>query len=620
MIFDIFATKILTFLLSVVSTSTIPSNQSQWQIDQSWTSDKHHPQLLISSQVTEIGCTNEHFLQLPTLLYGAITLEHNDSVLRRYGDSTFKTPNFVFNAPSIDCADLPRSGVVKIRFTAYSPLYAVISSWPMTTKHRSLADFFYRFSYVGGAFALILVSLSLFFATLKHEDKRTALFLCGSAVLLAIYQIGAVLPVFDLRIPMVMVHRYTDRALSIGFVLFFFALRQEAYLGRRLFFVHVFAALVGLIFNVFSLTGDGIQFGTTLQFPTTILCMVSMVVVGMKRLVQKQVLHTFFLSTVFTSSLISEMAVFISSGDLFSFFPFGINIGFLLFGVILNEKIATTYRERDYLRANLEAEVANKTEELSAKADELSKTLAELRSTQSELVQSAKLASLGTLAAGIAHEINNAINYVNGAIKPLESIVLKSCADSERGKIEKLFGVIRDGVDLTVKIVKSLRTHSGINQAKFKDVRISEVVESVLVILKSKWKNHIEISTSIETNITVFGSHVGLNQVFMNLISNAIDATPKGGFVKIVAEDNLDCTKVIVSDTGHGIPNQIVDRIFEPFFTTKEVGKGTGLGLHIVRKEIEAQGGQISVRSTPERGTEFILIFPKNRSNQLAAS
>lgn len=617
MIFDLIATKMLGWLVALTGAMNVPDDLSVWQIARSWDLHSAHPELEMVAKISDLQCSPQEYLQLPTLLYGAIAVSHSGAQFLRFGDPSFLKANYIFNSPTIECAQLPTTGDLKLIFTAYSPLYAVVSSWPTVTSHRTLADFFYKFSYVGGAFSLILVSISLFFSTLSHENKRIALFLCSSAALIAIYQMGAVLPIFDIDVPMLTVHRNSDRALSLGFLLFLLALDQEKFISRKWLVIHVVMVSVGLVFNIFSRTGDGIQFGSILQFPTALSCLFSMVGFGVKRTFEIKSMKALTVSAVFAAALLSEMAVFAANGNLYSFLPFGVAIGFLIFGIILNEKIVMTYRERDYLRKNLEMEVDRKTQELRDKTAQLENAMHELKSTQAELVESARLASLGTLSAGIAHEINNSINFISGSLQPLERRVMPHIPDSEKTMICKLLKAIKDGTELTIQIVNSLRNYTGLNHANAKDVNLFEVITSVTTMLKSRLRS-VTVNTMIDKNIVIFGNIAGLSQIFMNLLSNAADAlinNPKGT-ISITSKLKDDMAIVEVVDNGPGIPQNIVDRIFDPFFTTKEVGKGTGLGLHIVRKEVERHHGTITVTSTENVGTKFVLQLPLNHGRQ----
>jgi C4-dicarboxylate-specific signal transduction histidine kinase len=245
------------------------------------------------------------------------------------------------------------------------------------------------------------------------------------------------------------------------------------------------------------------------------------------------------------------------------------------------------------------------------KTKHLEEALIQLKSTQAELVQSARLASLGTLSAGIAHEINNSINYVNGALGPLEKKVHKLVPPEERAMIDKLFAAIKEGTSLTVDIVRSLRNFTGLNQAEYKSVDLSQVVHSVLTILKNKAKD-VSVKVTFPENPSIMGNITGLNQIFMNLISNSLDAMDKEEkTITINCQDLGNKISIVVEDNGSGIPKAVIDRIFDPFFTTKDVGQGTGLGLHIVAKEIEKHGGKISVQSFEGKGTRFDIELSK---------
>ena len=145
------------------------------------------------------------------------------------------------------------------------------------------------------------------------------------------------------------------------------------------------------------------------------------------------------------------------------------------------------------------------------------------------------------------------------------------------------------------------------------EINLFEIAESVITILRSKAKE-ITVENNIPKNIQMFGHQVGFSQILMNLITNAVDAVKPGEGKILINAKIEDENKIvlIVSDNGMGISNQILQRIFDPFFTTKEVGKGTGLGMHIVKTEVERHYGKIEVSSTVNVGTTFTLHFPMN--------
>ncbi|WP_051633096.1 ATP-binding protein [Thermonema rossianum] len=274
----------------------------------------------------------------------------------------------------------------------------------------------------------------------------------------------------------------------------------------------------------------------------------------------------------------------------------------------------------------------------------------QLQEAQTKLIQSEKMASLGVLTAGIAHEINNPINFVYNGIDTLRMLLqdmfevvdayealhplkadyqqllaqlekveaLKEEIDFEEVKedIHALVGDIAKGASRTMEIVKGLRTFSRLDEEERKVADIHEGIDSTLILLQNKYKNRIEIKKYYDPELKPFAHYPGqLNQVFMNLISNAIQAIPEertDGKIEIYTEDKQENVVIRIKDNGVGIPEDKLQRIFEPFFTTKPVGVGTGLGLAIVHSIIDKHGGQIEVHSEVGKGTEFIIVLPKH--------
>jgi signal transduction histidine kinase len=306
-----------------------------------------------------------------------------------------------------------------------------------------------------------------------------------------------------------------------------------------------------------------------------------------------------------------------------------------------------------------QAELLTQTQQ---QAQQLSQTLGELRKTQTQLIQTEKISSLGQLVAGIAHEINNPVNFIHGNLTPAHEYtedLLKliqlyqqehphpSAKIREQAAaidldfiiedLPKLLGSMKVGADRIREIVLSLLNFSRLDQAEMKAVDIHEGIESTLLILRHRLKAK---SDDVEIEIIKDYSHLPLvecypgqlNQVFMNVLSNAIDAieqtrasasAPDLGQITIrtfVTAENRDCPQIVIciADNGLGIPEAAKNRIFDPFFTTKPVGKGTGLGLSISYQiVVEQHGGVFKCSSSPGQGTEFWIEIP---SRQLRAA
>jgi signal transduction histidine kinase len=290
-------------------------------------------------------------------------------------------------------------------------------------------------------------------------------------------------------------------------------------------------------------------------------------------------------------------------------------------------------------------------------AQYLATTLHKLQQTQTQLIQHEKMSSLGQLVAGVAHEINNPVNFINGNITyasdyvqdllallslyqehypesiaaiqaKAEEIDLEFLAED----LPKLLSSMRIGVDRIRQIVLSLRNFSRLDQAEKKRVDIHEGIDNTLVILQSRLKSNsagsdIQIIKAYE-NLPLVDCYAGqLNQVFMNLLSNAIDAldevvdnptiTIRTELVRCPSEDTEQtdpCQSHVViriHDNGSGITEAVKQKLFNPFFTTKPVGKGTGLGLSISYQIIvEKHGGLLQCFSEPGQGTEFWIQIP----------
>jgi signal transduction histidine kinase len=289
----------------------------------------------------------------------------------------------------------------------------------------------------------------------------------------------------------------------------------------------------------------------------------------------------------------------------------------------------------------------NDARKLEEQRDELSKLLKELNEAQAQLVQSEKMASLGTLTAGIAHEINNAINFVYSGIQILERkfadvqpvleqvTKLDEMSADLRWKvrnileeteqkdlqdapqlINQMINNIQIGAERTTQIVKGLRTFSRTEAEKKSEIDIHNDLEVALLLLQNRYKEKIEINKDLQaTEFHVLGLSGQLGQAFLNLIGNAVDAigNKPNGAITIQTLNKGNDLIISVRDNGSGIDRKHLDKIFDPFFTTKDVGMGTGLGLSITYGIIERHGGTIQVSSEKNVGTEFRIFLPLNR-------
>jgi two-component system NtrC family sensor kinase len=230
------------------------------------------------------------------------------------------------------------------------------------------------------------------------------------------------------------------------------------------------------------------------------------------------------------------------------------------------------------------------------------------------------MASLGQLVAGIAHEINNPLAFVLNNLFTIEENF--NCVTEEvdayfspasRAKVEKIrarCGDMRGGMERVKELVVKLRTFSRLDEGEYKTIDIQESVDSVLLFLQHQMKGRIQVEKHYGPVRTISCYAGGLNQVLMNLLTNAADAIEGQGKIVITTNQAEGMFSISIRDSGKGIPEKIRHRIFEPFFTTKPVGKGTGLGLSISYGIIQAHHGTIDVQSGKDQGTEFIVRIP----------
>jgi len=306
-----------------------------------------------------------------------------------------------------------------------------------------------------------------------------------------------------------------------------------------------------------------------------------------------------------------------------------------------NEKII---REQNVV---LEAKVDERTKELKASNDDLNQAMKDLQDAEMQLVESEKMASLGQLTAGIAHEINNPINFVTSNVKPLKRDVqilfetvemmekigidgqsiddkIKQIEDYKQDidfdylkvEIDHLLNGIGEGATRTAEIVKGLRIFSRLDEDDLKKADINEGLESTLIIINNLLNNRIEVIKNYG-NLPLVECYPGkLNQVFLNILTNGIYAINKqhgeapGGKMTITTSTDGQNVTIKMADNGTGMSEQTKKKLFEPFFTTKDVGEGTGLGLSIAYNTINKHGGRIYVNTKPNEGTEFILEIP----------
>lgn len=276
---------------------------------------------------------------------------------------------------------------------------------------------------------------------------------------------------------------------------------------------------------------------------------------------------------------------------------------------------------------------------VTERTQELEKAYSDLKSSHEQILHQEKLASIGQLAAGVAHEINNPIGYISSNLGSLnryfikleefhskESAVFKLLDKHEINELNQLKKKLKidfiledtkdlieesvEGIDRIKKIVMGLKNFSRKDQDDFCKANINNCLEDTLHIIWNELKYKVTLKKEFDDLPQISCYPQQLNQVFMNILINAGHAIEDQGTITIKTWEENDSIYVRISDTGCGIPQENIDKIFEAFFTTKGPGKGTGLGMSIVAEIIKKHNGKIKVKSEVGKGTEFTLSFP----------
>lgn len=283
--------------------------------------------------------------------------------------------------------------------------------------------------------------------------------------------------------------------------------------------------------------------------------------------------------------------------------------------------------------------------DLQNKKEHLQKTIEQLQTTQKQLAQSEKMASIGLLTAGIAHELNNPMNFINVGNQVLKNLFAKISPvlnfyekygtdiynhleelkeltkvlfdNNIKNSIKTVLNNIDEGVIRSKSIIKGLTSYSKVDSDLPEIYDIKKAIQDNLLLLKNKYKERIDIIENYEGDRKI-NCFVGkINQLLLNILSNAIDAIEKKGkiTIKVYPDKSKKNLIIVISDTGKGMTNDEKSKIFDPFFTTKKVGKGVGLGLYISYAIIQQHNGKIMVYSQKEKGSKFVVYLPKNLNN-----
>lgn len=274
----------------------------------------------------------------------------------------------------------------------------------------------------------------------------------------------------------------------------------------------------------------------------------------------------------------------------------------------LEELVRDRTRELQYVNEELK----NSNTRLKEQKEELTTTFEKLQSTQEQLIQVEKMASLGLLSAGVAHEINNPLNFIQGGVSGLEEFFEENthCTSEDTNT---LINAIKEGVERASKIVTSLNHFSHQGESLNEDCDVHDILENCLVILKNKLRDNIEVNRNFTADSTKIAGNEGkLHQAFLNILTNSIQAIDGKGTIDLSTFLNSNILRIMIKDSGCGMSNEILRKITEPFFTTKDPGAGTGLGLSITFNIIKEHKGTLDFDSEIDKGTSVFISLPAN--------
>jgi signal transduction histidine kinase len=281
---------------------------------------------------------------------------------------------------------------------------------------------------------------------------------------------------------------------------------------------------------------------------------------------------------------------------------------------------AELQRQNDALRAS-EARYRELSEQLQQRVDE---QVSVIKQTQQELYESARLRSVGQLAAGVAHEINNPIGFISSNlrvardyVKELGELLPEDAANQELLEdFNDLLNESVDGAKRIASIVSDLKTFSSIDQADYTRCNINQLLTSAIHLVQTEYQHQLDILERLEELPEISGHPSRLSQTFFNLLDNAAqairDAEPEKGDGRILVKTRVhdNAIEVLIQDNGCGIPEDDRPRIFDAFFTSRPVGSGTGLGLTVARDTARAHGGQLQLDSREGTGTRVLMSLP----------
>jgi signal transduction histidine kinase len=583
---------------------------------------------------------------------------------------TINDPDFVYQ---LSFTNAPQTYILQIQKpNPNANIGLKIAPLDLYLNQLSLKNFFIGI-YIGILLGTFFYNLFIYFSL---KDK-SYLFYCLYILFLGLAQLasfGYLNVYFFYKYPFLnkyALNTLTSLAFITGLVFAKRFLHLQTYARKSIYLINalIISYCVVLVSTFFQWT----QFSYSLLTCSAIICCVSLIIIS-SLIIRKGFTPAVYYLVAWIALLSGLLIYVLKSYDIVNqtFFTnnillIGSALESILLSIALANRINILQKEKDISQKRelafsqeneklireqnvvLEEKVEERTEALQTSNTQLVKTLSDLKDAQLQLVEAEKMASLGQLTAGIAHEINNPINFVKSNIVPLRLDVKdlffvidqygelhQAGADAIKSKlqsidsfkkeididfvkteIKNLIKGIEEGAERTAEIVRGLRTFSRLDESELKVVNVHEGIDSTLVLLRNSMPNYVEIIKDYRASGNIECYPGKLNQVFMNILNNSIQAIAskkilnRSEYITISTRDiEMNQIEISIKDTGPGMTEEVKHKIFEPFFTTKAIGEGTGLGMAIVFKIIEQHLGKINIISTVDEGAEFILTLP----------
>ncbi|MFK7971377.1 MAG: 7TM diverse intracellular signaling domain-containing protein [Bacteroidia bacterium] len=536
-----------------------------------------------------------------------------------------------------------REGVEVYYLRIYSSKPIVLPFEILSNKHLFKAlttkDFLFGI-FVGIILVMILYNLAIFFIT---RDKSYAYYIAYLLALVitqaSIFGYTDRFVTFDWPVLSQIFITLTGAIVAIASVFFginFLQLRDKAPLFAKLLLLVVILDVIGIFYLIMGWNLLAFHWVNVAALYGSIVAIVAAI-----KLSRTGFKPAKFFLIAWSVFLISIIIFTLMNVDIIPYNPyfrasmlFGASIEAVLLSVALADRINILRRENEESQERalemaqenariirqqniiLEEKVQLRTEELQGTNEELKVTLINLKEAQAQLVQSEKMASLGILTAGVAHEINNPLNYIQGGYIAIHEELKKEHKDINKEEVAEYLQWIKSGAERATQIVKSLNIYSRTTEDHMENCNLHQIIDDCLLMLQKKHKDRIIISKDYtSTPVIVRGNSGKLQQAILNLLSNAMDAISEEGKIGIETKVIDDEISVTIGDNGYGIPQENLKKVMDPFYTTKPPGTGTGLGLSITQSIIQEHHGNLSITSRVDTGTSVLLRLPQYRNH-----